>query len=71
MASGRPGVPGAAPTVLPSDNDYGGESFEIAYRIDDFVDPFIASGRQAHMLVCNAGVMATPLVRDALPANNP
>ncbi len=33
--------------------------------IDGFAARFVASGRPLHMLVNNAGVMATPLVRDA------
>jgi NAD(P)-dependent dehydrogenase (short-subunit alcohol dehydrogenase family) len=33
--------------------------------IDAFASRFIASGRPLHMLVNNAGIMATPLVRDA------
>ncbi|PTL78842.1 oxidoreductase [Vitiosangium sp. GDMCC 1.1324] len=33
--------------------------------IDAFAERFLASGRPLHMLVNNAGIMATPLVRDA------
>jgi len=33
--------------------------------IDAFAARFLASGRPVHMLVNNAGIMATPLVRDA------
>src|SRR4051812_5760914 len=33
--------------------------------IDAFAARFMASGRPVHMLVNNAGIMATPLVRDA------
>ncbi|MDI1481237.1 oxidoreductase [Polyangium sp. y55x31] len=33
--------------------------------IDTFAARFVASGRPLHMLVNNAGIMATPLVRDA------
>src|SRR5690242_10144996 len=32
--------------------------------IDGFAARFVASGRPLHMLVNNAGIMATPLVRD-------
>ena len=32
---------------------------------DAFAERFLASGRPLHMLVNNAGIMATPLVRDA------
>jgi NAD(P)-dependent dehydrogenase (short-subunit alcohol dehydrogenase family) len=34
--------------------------------VDAFAARFLASGRPIHMLVNNAGIMATPLVRDAL-----
>ena len=33
--------------------------------IDAFADAFLSSGRPLHILVNNAGIMATPLVRDA------
>jgi NAD(P)-dependent dehydrogenase (short-subunit alcohol dehydrogenase family) len=33
--------------------------------IDTFVEQFLRSGRALHILVNNAGIMATPLVRDA------
>src|SRR5262245_6822438 len=33
--------------------------------VDGFAARFVASGRSLHMLVNNAGIMATPLVRDA------
>lgn len=33
--------------------------------IDAFAERFLASGRPLHILVNNAGIMATPLVRDA------
>jgi NAD(P)-dependent dehydrogenase (short-subunit alcohol dehydrogenase family) len=33
--------------------------------IDGFAERFLASGRPIHILVNNAGIMATPLVRDA------
>jgi NAD(P)-dependent dehydrogenase (short-subunit alcohol dehydrogenase family) len=33
--------------------------------VDAFADAFIASGRQLHLLINSAGIMAAPLVRDA------
>ena len=33
--------------------------------IDAFVSEFLASGRPLHMLINNAGIMATPLARDS------
>jgi NAD(P)-dependent dehydrogenase (short-subunit alcohol dehydrogenase family) len=43
------------------------ESLELAEpaSVDAFAARFVASGRSLHMLINNAGIMATPLVRDA------
>lgn len=37
-----------------------------AASIDAFADAFVQSGRPLHLLVNNAGIMATPLARDAM-----
>ncbi len=43
------------------------ESMDLAdpASVDRFADAFLASGRPLHLLVANAGIMATPLTRDA------
>ena len=37
----------------------------VPAAIDAFSERFLASGRPVHMLVNNAGIMATPLARDS------